>query len=71
MLTHADACRFEDDCRLLLGTKSYELYTLDKVVEKIMGQVQSVTHDASSQTGMPSANTISGLKLLVYEALSY
>ena len=64
------AYRFEDDCRLLLGTNSYELYTLDKVVEKIMGQVQSVTHDASAQTGMPFATTISGLKLLVYAALS-
>jgi hypothetical protein len=63
MLTYADVCRFEDDCRLLLGTNSYELYTLDKVVEKIMGQVQSVTHDASSQTGMPL--------LLLYQALSY
>jgi hypothetical protein len=34
--------------RLLLGTNSYELYTLEKVVEKIMGQVQSVTHDSRS-----------------------
>jgi paired amphipathic helix protein Sin3a len=37
-----ETSKFEDDCRLLLGTNSYELYTLEKVVEKIMGQVLSV-----------------------------
>jgi hypothetical protein len=26
-----DNAKFEDECRVLLGTKSYELYTLDKV----------------------------------------
>jgi hypothetical protein len=48
---YAHAGKFEDDCRMLLGTNSYELYTLDKVVEKLLGQAQSLTSDASSQSG--------------------
>ena len=36
---------------MLLGTNSYELYTLDKVVEKLLGQAQSLTSDASTQSG--------------------
>ena len=58
-----ETSKFEDDCRLLLGTNSYELYTLEKVVEKIMGQVQSVTHDSSAHTGARH------LALLEYEHL--
>ena len=34
-----DTSKFEDDCRMLLGTNSYELYTLEKVVEKLLVQV--------------------------------
>lgn len=46
-----DNGKFEDDCRVLLGTNSYELYTLDKVVEKLLGQAQSLTSEASAQSG--------------------
>jgi hypothetical protein len=35
----------------MLGTNSYELYTLEKVVEKVLMQVQHLTSDSSQQTG--------------------
>uniref|UniRef100_A0A7S4UTN2 Sin3 C-terminal domain-containing protein n=1 Tax=Guillardia theta TaxID=55529 RepID=A0A7S4UTN2_GUITH len=46
-----DTSKFEDDCRMLLGTNSYELYTLEKVVEKLLGQVQALTSEISTQSG--------------------
>lgn len=46
-----DTSKFEDDCRMLLGTNSYELYTLEKVVEKLLSQAQSLTSEASAQSG--------------------
>jgi len=46
-----DTSKFEDECRMLLGTNSYELYTLEKVVEKLVLQVQHLTSDSSQQTG--------------------
>jgi len=46
-----DTSKFEDECRMLLGTNSYELYTLEKVVEKLVVQVQHLTSDSSQQTG--------------------
>jgi hypothetical protein len=48
---HIDTSKFEDDCRMLLGTNSYELYTLEKVVEKVLLQVQHLTSETSQQTG--------------------
>ena len=32
---------FEDDCRTLLGTNSYQLFTVDKLVQKIVKQAQT------------------------------
>jgi len=58
-----DTSKFEDDCRMLLGTNSYELYTLEKVVEKLLGQVQSITSESSTQTGARH------LALMEYECL--
>jgi hypothetical protein len=47
---HLDTSKFEDDCRMLLGTNSYELYTLEKLVEKLLAQVQHLTSDTSQQS---------------------
>mgnify|MGYP001205463232 CR=1 FL=1 len=41
----ADASNFEDDCRTLLGANSYVLFTLDKLVYKIVKQVQNLFTD--------------------------
>lgn len=38
----ADNTKFEDDCRSLIGTQSYVLFTLDKLIYKIVKQVLSV-----------------------------
>jgi len=37
-----DQSHFEDDCRLLLGANSYLLFTLDKLVYKLIKQVQAL-----------------------------
>lgn len=37
-----DQSQFEDDCRLLLGANSYLLFTLDKLVYKLIKQVQAL-----------------------------
>jgi paired amphipathic helix protein Sin3a len=36
-----DNSRFEDECRAMLGTSSYVLFTLDKLVFKFVKQVRS------------------------------
>lgn len=35
----ADSTKFEDDCRAIIGTQSYVLFTLDKLIYKIVKQV--------------------------------
>ncbi|KAK9113965.1 hypothetical protein Syun_020762 [Stephania yunnanensis] len=35
--------KFEDDCRAIIGTKSYELFTLDKLIFKLVKQLFSPT----------------------------
>lgn len=37
-----DQSQFEDDCRLLLGANSYLLFTLDKLIYKLIKQVQAL-----------------------------
>ena len=37
-----DQSQFEDDCRLLLGQNSYLLFTLDKLIYKLIKQVQAL-----------------------------
>lgn len=37
-----DPSVYEDDCRALLGTNSYELFTLDKLLSKLIKQAQLV-----------------------------
>eukprot|EP00899_Mesostigma_viride_P008288 jgi/Mesvir1/17460/Mv08734-RA.1 len=43
-----DNAKYEDDCRALLGTSSYVLFTLDKVVLKLEKQLQLVNSDELS-----------------------
>lgn len=35
----ADNAKFEDDCRAIIGTQSYVLFTLDKLIFKLVKQV--------------------------------
>uniref|UniRef100_A0A7N0U8T1 Histone deacetylase interacting domain-containing protein n=1 Tax=Kalanchoe fedtschenkoi TaxID=63787 RepID=A0A7N0U8T1_KALFE len=41
----ADNAKFEDDCRSLIGNNSYVLFTLDKLIYKLVKQLQSVASD--------------------------
>lgn len=35
----ADNAKFEDDCRAIIGNQSYVLFTLDKLIYKLVKQV--------------------------------
>lgn len=37
----SDNTKFEDDCRASIGTQSYILFTLDKLIFKLVKQVQT------------------------------
>lgn len=41
----SDNAKFEDDCRSIIGTQSYVLFTLDKLVHKIVKQLQAMSSD--------------------------
>ncbi|KAL6507331.1 hypothetical protein OROGR_023526 [Orobanche gracilis] len=41
----SDNSKFEDDCRLLIGNQSYVLFTLDKLIYKLVKQLQTVVSD--------------------------
>ncbi|XWS68918.1 hypothetical protein CRYUN_Cryun04dG0134600 [Craigia yunnanensis] len=41
----SDNTKFEDDCRAIIGTQSYLLFTLDKVIYKLVKQLQAVASD--------------------------
>lgn len=41
----ADNAKFEDDCRAILGNQSYVLFTLDKLIYKLLKQLQTVAGD--------------------------
>ncbi|KAJ8760863.1 hypothetical protein K2173_021901 [Erythroxylum novogranatense] len=41
----SDNTKFEDDCRALIGTQSYVLFTLDKLIYKLVKQLQTVAAD--------------------------
>ncbi|KAM0058174.1 putative transcription regulator Others family [Helianthus debilis subsp. tardiflorus] len=41
----ADNAKFEDDCRAILGNQSYVLFTLDKLIYKLVKQLQIVADD--------------------------
>lgn len=40
-----DNARFEDFCRMVLGNKSYVLYTLDKIISQMMKHLQAMAND--------------------------
>jgi len=44
-----EASRYEDDCRALLGANSYVLFTLDKLIYKLIKQVQALAGDETVQ----------------------
>ena len=37
-----DNSKFEDDCRAVIGNQSYVLFTLDKLIYKLVKQVQAL-----------------------------
>lgn len=41
----ADNTKYEDECRAVIGTQSYVLFTLDKLIFKIIKQLQTVAAD--------------------------
>ncbi|KAL8161565.1 hypothetical protein V2J09_013054 [Rumex salicifolius] len=41
----SDNTKFEDDCRAIIGTQSYVLFTLDKLIYKLVKQLQIVASD--------------------------
>ncbi|XP_009415815.2 paired amphipathic helix protein Sin3-like 4 isoform X1 [Musa acuminata AAA Group] len=41
----ADNTKFEDDCRTIIGTQSYLLFTLDKLIYKVVKQLQAMASD--------------------------
>ncbi|CAM8944784.1 unnamed protein product [Rhodiola kirilowii] len=41
----SDNAKFEDDCRSLIGNHSYILFTIDKLIYKLIKQLQSVASD--------------------------
>ena len=38
----SDNAKFEDDCRAIIGNQSYVLFTLDKLIYKLVKQVNSL-----------------------------
>jgi paired amphipathic helix protein Sin3a len=38
----SDNTKFEDDCRAIIGTQSYVLFTLDKLIYKLVKQVKGI-----------------------------
>lgn len=41
----SDNAKFEDDCRAIIGAQSYLLFTLDKLIYKIVKQLQTIATD--------------------------
>ncbi|KAG9133496.1 hypothetical protein Leryth_022679 [Lithospermum erythrorhizon] len=41
----SDNARFEDDCRSIIGTHSYILFTLEKLIYKLVKQLQAIATD--------------------------
>ncbi|KAJ4765389.1 paired amphipathic helix Sin3-like protein [Rhynchospora pubera] len=45
----SESAKFEDECRATCGTHSYVLFTLDKLIFKIVKQLQVITSDETSK----------------------
>ncbi|XP_076894723.1 paired amphipathic helix protein Sin3-like 2 [Bidens hawaiensis] len=41
----SDNAKFEDDCRAIIGNQSYVLFTLDKLIYKLIKQLQNIVGD--------------------------
>ncbi|KAI3726063.1 hypothetical protein L1987_65860 [Smallanthus sonchifolius] len=41
----SDNAKFEDDCRAIIGNQSYVLFTLDKLIYKLVKQLQNIVGD--------------------------
>ncbi|KAL8171572.1 hypothetical protein V2J09_023376 [Rumex salicifolius] len=41
----SDNAKFEDDCRAIIGNQAYVLFTLDKLIYKLVKQLQSIIAD--------------------------
>ncbi|XP_074287328.1 paired amphipathic helix protein Sin3-like 2 [Silene latifolia] len=41
----SDNAKFEDDCRAIIGNQSYVLFTLDKLIYKLVKQLQAIATD--------------------------
>ncbi|KAK1374318.1 paired amphipathic helix protein Sin3-like 2 [Heracleum sosnowskyi] len=41
----SDNAKFEDDCRAIIGNQSYVLFTLDRLIYKLVKQLQTVAND--------------------------
>lgn len=41
----SDNTKFEDDCRAIIGNQSYVLFTLDKLIYKVVKQLQTIATD--------------------------
>ncbi|KAL9275062.1 Paired amphipathic helix protein Sin3-like 2-like protein [Drosera capensis] len=41
----SDNAKFEDDCRAIIGNQSYVLFTLDKLIFKLVKQLQTIVAD--------------------------
>ncbi|KAH9619279.1 hypothetical protein KSS87_011946 [Heliosperma pusillum] len=41
----SDNAKFEDDCRAIIGNQSYVLFTLDKLIYKLVKQLQAIVTD--------------------------
>ena len=46
-----DNVKFEDDCRAIIGTQSYVLFTMDKLIFMLVKQVKSCTNTISPVCG--------------------
>lgn len=44
----SDNTKFEDDCRAIIGAQSYILFTLDKLIYKLVKQLQTIAADDMS-----------------------
>ncbi|PIA62320.1 hypothetical protein AQUCO_00200364v1 [Aquilegia coerulea] len=41
----SDNTKFEDECRAIIGTQAYVLFTLDKLIHKLVKQLQTIASD--------------------------
>ena len=43
-----DAFQYEDGCRCMLGRKAYEVFSVDKLIVRVLKQLQLVVNDVTS-----------------------